>query len=83
MNSMCLRMRKEGAGLFCSQLASCICVKPRSWLASVNSGSMAEELADAKLPPKAEVLAIIESLTLSFLESLAKGEDPSLHLVYN
>ena len=43
--------------------------------------SLAEELADAKLPPKAEVLAILESLTLSFLESLARGEDPSLHLV--
>ena len=43
--------------------------------------SLAEELADAKLPPKAEVLAIVESLTLSFLESLSRGEDPSLHLV--
>ena len=42
---------------------------------------LVEELADAKLPPKAEVLAILESLTLSFLGSLARGEDPSLHLV--
>ncbi|CAI8016301.1 Meiotic recombination protein SPO11-2, partial [Geodia barretti] len=41
---------------------------------------LVEELADAKLPPKAEVLAILESLTLSFLGSLARGEDPSLHL---
>lgn len=47
------------------------------------AGCLAEELADAKLPPKTEVLAILESLTLSFLESLAKGEDPSLHLVMN
>ena len=45
------------------------------------AGYLVEELADAKLPPKAEVLAILESLTLSFLESLARGEDPSLHLV--
>ena len=42
---------------------------------------LVEELADAKLPQKAEVLAILESLTLSFLGSLARGEDPSLHLV--
>ena len=46
-----------------------------------DAGYLAEEVADARLPPKAEVLAILESLTLSFLESLARGEEPSLHLV--
>ena len=40
-----------------------------------------EELADARLPSRSEVQAILESLTLSFLQALSRGEDPELHLV--
>ena len=45
------------------------------------SSCLAEELADARLPSKSEVLALLESLTLAFLQAIAKGEDPELHLV--
>lgn len=45
------------------------------------AGCLAEELADARLLPQAEVLAILESLTLRFLQAIAKGDDPELHLV--
>lgn len=45
------------------------------------AGCLAEELADARLFPQAEVLAILESLTLEFLQAIAKGSDPELHLV--
>lgn len=46
-------------------------------------GCQAEEVADARLLPREEVLEIIESLTLRFLQAIAKGEDPELHLVGN
>lgn len=50
---------------------------------STNSASShrAEELSDAKLPSRPEVLAILESLTLNFLQALSRGEDPELQLV--
>lgn len=46
-----------------------------------DGSSLAEELADARLRSKAEVLAILESLTLAFLQAISRGEDPELHLV--
>lgn len=44
-------------------------------------GCLAEELADARLRSKTEVLAILESLTIAFLQDIARGDDPELHLV--
>ena len=49
--------------------------------ATGDGGCLAEELADARLLSNAEVLAILESLTLAFLQALTRGEDPELHLV--
>lgn len=46
-----------------------------------DGSSLAEELADARLRSKAEVLAILESLTLAFLQAISRGDDPELHLV--
>lgn len=43
--------------------------------------SLAEELADARLRSKIEVLATLESLTLDFLRAITRGDDPQLHLV--
>lgn len=45
------------------------------------SGSLVEELADARLRSKTEVLATLESLTLDFLRAITRGDDPQLHLV--
>ena len=44
-------------------------------------GCAAEEVADARLLTKTEALAAIEALTLQFLQTIAKGEDPELLLV--
>ena len=44
-------------------------------------GCLAEELADAHLLPKGETLGVIESLTLAFLQTIARGEDPEILLV--
>ena len=41
----------------------------------------AEEVADAKLTTRRETLLIIESLTQEFLQAIANGDDPELHLV--
>ena len=44
-------------------------------------GCVAEEVADARLLSRTEVLAAIESLTYQFLQAISKGEDPELLLV--
>ena len=77
--SVCAHAYKGGRALYVARGLQL----PTKWTMSETreAGSLVEELADAKLPPKAEVLAIVESLTLSFLESLTRGEDPSLYLV--
>ncbi len=41
----------------------------------------AEEVADARVTSKEETLSIIEATTLEFLQHVASGVDPTLHLV--
>ena len=44
-------------------------------------GCLAEELADARLLSKKEAAGVIESLAISFLQAILRGEDPELFLV--
>jgi len=39
------------------------------------------DVTDARATGREETLAIIEKLALHLLESLAKGQDPTMHLV--
>ena len=41
----------------------------------------AEEVADARVTSREETLSIIEATILQFLQHVASGEDPTLHLV--
>ncbi len=41
----------------------------------------AEEVADARVTSRDETISVIEALTVEFLELVANGEDPTLHLV--
>lgn len=56
--------------------------RPSTTSSNRDDGYLAEELANAKLLPRSEVLAIVESLTLAFLQKLSRGEDPNLVLVH-
>lgn len=67
-NSQSMRIKFRGGRAACMATAG-------------EGGCLAEELADARLPSRTEVLAILESLTLAFLQAVARGEDPELHLV--
>lgn len=44
-------------------------------------GCLAEEVADTRLYSRQEVIAMVESLTVGFLQAISRGEDPELSLV--
>ena len=44
-------------------------------------GCLAEELSDARVMSKAQVISAIETLTLDFLRAISNGKDPELSLV--
>lgn len=44
-------------------------------------GCLAEELADARFLSKQEAAGVIESLAISFLQTISRREDPELFLV--
>ena len=42
----------------------------------------AEEVADARVTSRDQTIAVIEAITVEFLQHVASGQDPTLHLVH-
>ena len=62
------------------QMAS-VCREDRERSQILSSSSSREELSDARLATREEVLKIIEKLVLDLLECLHQGRDPEFSLV--